>query len=89
VDEDRLKERPLLCGCAYNEVIKGNFFRLRMVFFDARKFKVVTVANLDDSSTSSEDKVLDSMFQKINEKFFPDKAAAAGQKASKITYSSC
>ena len=73
VDEQRLRERPLLCRCSYTEVVKGEFFRLRMDFVDVRKLAVVVTANLDQSSSSSEDKVLDAMCEQICDRLFPDK----------------
>ena len=83
VDEQRLKERPLLCRCLYSYLVGHQFFRLRIDFVDVRKLKLVLTANLDQSSTSSEDKVLDAMFEKISDNFFPDKVNPFNPKKAK------
>ncbi len=83
VDEQRLKERPLVCRCLYGEVINGRFFRLRLDFLDVKKFAFVLTATLDESSTASEDRVLDAMCEQICDKVFPDRVNPFNPKKSR------
>ncbi len=50
-----------------------------------KKLTVVLTANLDESTTASEDKVLDLMTEQICDKFFPDKPNPFNPKSSKKT----
>ena len=74
VDEERFRERPLLCRCQYF-VFNGDFWKLRIDFIDVRQLRVVLSATLDQKTVASQNSVLDQMFGAIAAKFFPDQAS--------------
>jgi hypothetical protein len=85
IEEERTKERPLLCRCSYLTLQSIHFFRLEIDFVDPKKLVVVLTATLDESTTSSPNKVLDAMFEHICDKVFPDKMNPFNPKKSKKT----
>lgn len=73
VDEQRLREKPLVCTCTYFEGLRHQFLGLRILFVDVKAFRGVVRADLVKVTGRSMDSDLDHIFKEICAKALTDR----------------